>query len=93
MSLLPYSYTFQQVQEHTDQIWKFQRHDLIEEYHSRPPAPPPLILLSHLYLLVKKVVLKVPNKRHMQLSELPLPSSPQGTVLVSSGCRQGPRGW
>ncbi|XP_023571875.1 transient receptor potential cation channel subfamily M member 2 isoform X3 [Octodon degus] len=62
-----FNYTFQQVQEHTDQIWKFQRHDLIEEYHGRPPAPPPLILLSHLQLLVKRVVLKTPAKRHTQL--------------------------
>lgn len=65
----PASYTFQQVQEHTDQIWKFQRHDLIEEYHSRPPAPPPFILLSHLHLVIKRVVLKIPAKRHKQLSE------------------------
>ncbi|XP_076975263.1 transient receptor potential cation channel subfamily M member 2 isoform X2 [Tamandua tetradactyla] len=62
-----FNYTFQQVQEHTDQIWKFQRHDLIEEYHGRPPAPPPLIILSHLQLLVKRLVLKVPAKRHRQL--------------------------
>uniref|UniRef100_A0A2K5ELM0 Transient receptor potential cation channel subfamily M member 2 n=1 Tax=Aotus nancymaae TaxID=37293 RepID=A0A2K5ELM0_AOTNA len=66
-SLLPDSYTFQQVQEHTDQIWKFQRHDLIEEYHGRPPAPPPFILLSHLQLFIKRVVLKTPAKRHKQL--------------------------
>ncbi|XP_008565916.1 PREDICTED: transient receptor potential cation channel subfamily M member 2 [Galeopterus variegatus] len=62
-----FNYTFQQVQEHTDQIWKFQRHDLIEEYHSRPPAPPPFILLSHLQLFIKRVVLKIPAKRHKQL--------------------------
>ncbi|XP_021567214.1 transient receptor potential cation channel subfamily M member 2 isoform X2 [Carlito syrichta] len=62
-----FNYTFQQVQEHTDQIWKFQRHDLIEEYHGRPPAPPPFILLSHLQLFVKRVVLKIPAKRHKQL--------------------------
>ncbi|XP_032721096.1 transient receptor potential cation channel subfamily M member 2 isoform X1 [Lontra canadensis] len=62
-----FNYTFQQVQEHTDQIWKFQRHDLIEEYHGRPPAPPPFILLSHLHLFVKRMVLKVPAKRHRQL--------------------------
>ncbi|XP_045857855.1 transient receptor potential cation channel subfamily M member 2 isoform X2 [Meles meles] len=62
-----FNYTFQQVQEHTDQIWKFQRHDLIEEYHGRPPAPPPFILLSHLHLFVKRVVLKMPAKRHKQL--------------------------
>ncbi|XP_053513658.1 transient receptor potential cation channel subfamily M member 2 isoform X7 [Artibeus jamaicensis] len=61
------SYTFQQVQEHTDQIWKFQRHDLIEEYQGRPPAPPPFILLSHLHLFIKRVVLKIPAKRHKQL--------------------------
>lgn len=67
-SLLPDSYTFQQVQEHTDQIWKFQRHDLIEEYHSRPAAPPPFILLSHLQLFIKRVILKTPAKRHKQLS-------------------------
>ncbi|XP_011374673.1 transient receptor potential cation channel subfamily M member 2 [Pteropus vampyrus] len=59
--------TFQQVQEHTDQIWRFQRHDLIEEYQSRPPAPPPFILLSHLHLFIKRVVLKIPAKRHKQL--------------------------
>ncbi|KAJ0070569.1 hypothetical protein NL108_016259, partial [Boleophthalmus pectinirostris] len=38
-------------------IWKFQRYELIKEYHSRPAAPPPFILLSHLYLLVRRVVL------------------------------------
>lgn len=65
----PASYTFQQVQEHTDQIWKFQRHDLIEEYQGRPPAPPPFILLSHLHLFIKRVILKIPAKRHKQLSE------------------------
>lgn len=58
---------FQQVQEHTDQIWKFQRHDFIEEYQSRSPAPPPFILLSHLQLFIKRLVLKIPAKRHRQL--------------------------
>lgn len=62
------SYTFQQVQEHTDQIWKFQRHDLIEEYHGRPPAPPPLILLNHLQLLVRRGLLRQPATHH-KLSE------------------------
>lgn len=64
------SYTFQQVQEHTDQIWKFQRHYLIEEYHCRPAAPPPFILLNHLQLFVKRVILRKPAVRHRQLSKL-----------------------
>ncbi|XP_048362343.1 transient receptor potential cation channel subfamily M member 2 isoform X1 [Sphaerodactylus townsendi] len=64
-----FNYTFQQVQEHTDQIWKFQRHDLIEEYHGRPPAPPPFILFNHLQLFVKRVLLRKPAMRRKQLKE------------------------
>ncbi|EMP42661.1 Transient receptor potential cation channel subfamily M member 2 [Chelonia mydas] len=64
-----FNYTFQQVQEHTDQIWKFQRHDLIEEYHGRPAAPPPFILFNHLQLFIKRVLLRQPAKRHKQLKE------------------------
>ncbi|XP_060539079.1 transient receptor potential cation channel subfamily M member 2 isoform X1 [Pantherophis guttatus] len=64
-----FNYTFQQVQEHTDQIWKFQRHDLIEEYNGRPPAPPPFILLNHLQILVKRVFLQKPTTRHKQLKK------------------------
>ncbi|XP_041432693.1 transient receptor potential cation channel subfamily M member 2 isoform X2 [Xenopus laevis] len=64
-----FNYTFQEVQEHTDQIWKFQRHDLIEEYHGRPPAPPPFILCSHMYLFIKQVILHEPAGRQKQLKE------------------------
>ncbi|KAM3835803.1 LOW QUALITY PROTEIN: transient receptor potential cation channel subfamily M member 2 [Vipera latastei] len=64
-----FNYTFQQVQEHTDQIWKFQRHDLIEEYNGRPPAPPPFILLNHLQMFVKCVFLQKPTTRHKQLKK------------------------
>ncbi|PIO33879.1 hypothetical protein AB205_0083820 [Aquarana catesbeiana] len=64
-----FNYTFQQVQEHTDQIWKFQRHDLIEEYHGRPPAPPPFILLNHLHQFIKNVILHEPAGRQRQLKE------------------------
>uniref|UniRef100_A0A8C4FHA6 Transient receptor potential cation channel subfamily M member 2 n=1 Tax=Catagonus wagneri TaxID=51154 RepID=A0A8C4FHA6_9CETA len=64
-----FNYTFQQVQECTDQIWKFQRHGLIEEYQSRPPAPPPFILLNHVHLFIRRVVLKSPSKRHKQFKK------------------------
>ncbi|CAM9306625.1 unnamed protein product [Bubo scandiacus] len=64
-----FNYTFQQVQEHTDQIWKFQRHDLIEEYHGRPPAPPPFILLNHLQILVRRGLLRRPATCHKQLKK------------------------
>ncbi|XP_066544155.1 transient receptor potential cation channel subfamily M member 2 isoform X2 [Amia ocellicauda] len=55
------TYTFQEVQDNTDQIWKFQRYQLIKEYHSRPSAPPPLIILSHLYLFIRLLILGVKN--------------------------------
>ncbi|XP_029463786.1 transient receptor potential cation channel subfamily M member 2 [Rhinatrema bivittatum] len=64
-----FNYTFQQVQEHTDQIWKFQRHDLIEEYQGRPPAPPPFILFNHLHLFIKRVILHKSTPRYKQLKE------------------------
>ncbi|XP_078514877.1 transient receptor potential cation channel subfamily M member 2-like isoform X2 [Lissotriton helveticus] len=53
-----FSHTFSEVQDNTDQIWKFQRHNLIKEYSNRPPTPPPFILLNLLYFLVRYVILK-----------------------------------
>ncbi|CAL8372596.1 unnamed protein product [Arctogadus glacialis] len=52
-----FNYTFQVVHDNTDSIWKFQRYELIKEYHTRPAAPPPLILFSHLYLLIRRALL------------------------------------
>ncbi|CAB1338910.1 unnamed protein product [Coregonus sp. 'balchen'] len=42
-----FSYTFQVVQGNTDIFWKFQRYNLIVEYHSRPALAPPFIIISH----------------------------------------------
>uniref|UniRef100_A0A671N7Z5 Transient receptor potential cation channel, subfamily M, member 2 n=1 Tax=Sinocyclocheilus anshuiensis TaxID=1608454 RepID=A0A671N7Z5_9TELE len=53
---ITYSYTFQEVQDNTDTIWKFQRYELIKEYHSRPTLPPPFILLSHLILFIRGIL-------------------------------------
>ncbi|XP_069554701.1 LOW QUALITY PROTEIN: transient receptor potential cation channel subfamily M member 2 [Brachyistius frenatus] len=55
-----FNFTFQEVQDNTDRIWKFQRYELIKEYHSRPTAPPPFIIFSHLYLLIRSTVLRKP---------------------------------
>uniref|UniRef100_A0A8C8FNT2 Transient receptor potential cation channel subfamily M member 2 n=1 Tax=Oncorhynchus tshawytscha TaxID=74940 RepID=A0A8C8FNT2_ONCTS len=61
-----FNYTFQEVQDNTDTIWKFQRYELIKEYHSRPAAPPPLILLSHIFLFIRRIVLqRPPNKERL----------------------------
>lgn len=55
-----FNFTFEEVQDNTDRIWKFQRYELIKEYHSRPAAPPPFIIFSHLHLFVRSVVLRKP---------------------------------
>ncbi|CAJ1079221.1 transient receptor potential cation channel subfamily M member 2 isoform X1 [Xyrichtys novacula] len=55
-----FNFTFQEVQDNTDTIWKFQRYELIKEYHSRPAAPPPFIIFSHLYLFIRLLLLRRP---------------------------------
>lgn len=47
MLVHPHSYTFQLVQGNADIFWKFQRYNLIVEYHSRPALAPPFIIISH----------------------------------------------
>uniref|UniRef100_A0A8C7N794 Transient receptor potential cation channel, subfamily M, member 2 n=1 Tax=Oncorhynchus kisutch TaxID=8019 RepID=A0A8C7N794_ONCKI len=64
-----FNYTFQEVQDNTDTIWKFQRYELIKEYHSRPAAPPPLILLSHIFLFIRRIVLQRPPNSYRAFSE------------------------
>ncbi|XP_063806758.1 transient receptor potential cation channel subfamily M member 2-like [Pseudophryne corroboree] len=48
-----FSYTFEDIQSQSDQVWKFYRIDLIKEYNECPVVPPPFILLAHLYLALK----------------------------------------
>ncbi|KAB5577294.1 hypothetical protein PHYPO_G00208240 [Pangasianodon hypophthalmus] len=59
-----FNYTFEEVQGNTDIIWKFQRYELIKEYHSRPSLPPPFILLSHIYLFIRRVLLRQAPKKY-----------------------------
>ncbi|XP_067088532.1 transient receptor potential cation channel subfamily M member 4a [Osmerus mordax] len=56
-----FSYTFSKVQEHSDTYWKFQRYNLIVEYHSRSCLAPPFIILSHLNLFIKRHIRRIPS--------------------------------
>ena len=49
--LFIFSYTFTVVQENTDVHWKFQQYTMIKEYYTRPPTPPPFILINHIVLM------------------------------------------
>ncbi|XP_028669413.1 transient receptor potential cation channel subfamily M member 4a [Erpetoichthys calabaricus] len=64
-----FSYTFSTVQGCSDIHWKFQRYNLIVEYHNRPALPPPFIIFSHIHLFIKRCIRKVESikKRHFML--------------------------
>ncbi|KAM6980492.1 transient receptor potential cation channel subfamily M member 5 [Aplochiton taeniatus] len=67
-----FSYTFQVVQGKTDIFWKFQRYNLIVEYHSRPALAPPFIIISHCsQLLLSLCKRPEPKLEHLE-RELPV---------------------
>ncbi|XP_006872223.1 PREDICTED: transient receptor potential cation channel subfamily M member 1 [Chrysochloris asiatica] len=47
--------TFFEVKSISNQVWKFQRYQLIMTFHGRPVLPPPMILLSHVYIIYKRL--------------------------------------
>lgn len=59
-----FSNTFSDVQEKSDQIWKYERYNLVIEYHNRPGLVPPFILLSHIWLLLQYIHRKCTNKEN-----------------------------
>ena len=54
-AMVCFSNTFLQVNAISNQVWKFQRYSLVIEYELRPILPPPLIILCHVFLLVKYI--------------------------------------
>ncbi|KFO32444.1 Transient receptor potential cation channel subfamily M member 8 [Fukomys damarensis] len=48
-------YTVGTVQENNDQVWKFQRYFLVQEYCSRLNIPFPFVVFAYFYMVVKKV--------------------------------------
>ncbi|KAM9311866.1 transient receptor potential cation channel subfamily M member 1-like [Gastrophryne carolinensis] len=47
--------TFFEVKSISNQVWKFQRYQLIMTFHDRPVLPPPMIIFSHLYIILKRL--------------------------------------
>ncbi|KAG9471145.1 hypothetical protein GDO78_015679, partial [Eleutherodactylus coqui] len=64
-----FSYTFSKVQGNSDIYWKFQRYNLIVEYHNRPALAPPFIIISHIHTFIKRRIRKVQSQkiRHFML--------------------------
>ncbi|XP_072321342.1 transient receptor potential cation channel subfamily M member 1-like isoform X2 [Eucyclogobius newberryi] len=47
--------TFFEVKSISNQVWKFQRYQLIMTFHDRPILPPPLIVFPHIYLALRRI--------------------------------------
>uniref|UniRef100_A0A4W4GRG3 TRPM SLOG domain-containing protein n=1 Tax=Electrophorus electricus TaxID=8005 RepID=A0A4W4GRG3_ELEEL len=63
-----FSHTFSKVQERSDTHWKFQRFNVIVEYHSRPCLAPPFIVISHIHLIIKRNIRKIPSEKIHQFA-------------------------
>uniref|UniRef100_A0A8C9TB45 Transient receptor potential cation channel subfamily M member 1 n=1 Tax=Scleropages formosus TaxID=113540 RepID=A0A8C9TB45_SCLFO len=61
--------TFFEVKSISNQIWKFQRYQLIMTFNDRPVLPPPLIILSHIYILLKHICCRCRRKQEGELDE------------------------
>ncbi|CAH1272901.1 TRPM2 [Branchiostoma lanceolatum] len=44
-----FSFTFQKIQDNSEQVWRFHRYDLIYEFFDRPWGAPPVIILGHVW--------------------------------------------
>lgn len=60
---LALSNTFFEVKSISNQVWKFQRYQLIMTFHDRPILPPPLIIFSHLYILFNRLFRRCSRKK------------------------------
>ncbi|XP_025025677.1 transient receptor potential cation channel subfamily M member 8 [Python bivittatus] len=50
-----FGYTVGSVQENNDQVWKFQRYFLVQEYCSRLAIPFPFVIFAYIYMVMRKL--------------------------------------
>lgn len=56
------SYTFTQIQDTSDEHFKFARYELNKEYFDRPALPPPFIVIPHLVHIFRLMYSKIYKK-------------------------------
>ncbi|KAK7496878.1 hypothetical protein BaRGS_00011858 [Batillaria attramentaria] len=57
--------TFIRNNAYSREIWMFQRYQLIIEYEMRPVLPPPMIIITHMYLAMKYICRRCKGKRDL----------------------------
>uniref|UniRef100_A0ABI8A8Y6 Transient receptor potential cation channel subfamily M member 8 n=1 Tax=Felis catus TaxID=9685 RepID=A0ABI8A8Y6_FELCA len=63
-----FGYTVGTVQENNDQVWKFQRYFLVQEYCNRLNIPFPFVVFAYFYMVVKKCFQCCCKRRNMETS-------------------------
>ena len=85
----PTSYTVGTVQENNDQVWKFQRYFLVQEYCNRLNIPFPFVVFAYFYMVVKKCFQCCCKRRNMETSpcceSLSIPCPGTGAVISCGG--------
>ncbi|KAJ1180886.1 hypothetical protein NDU88_006097 [Pleurodeles waltl] len=61
--------TFFEVKSISNQVWKFQRYQLIMTFHDRPVLPPPMIIFSHMYIIIKSLCCRCKKKQEGEQDE------------------------
>ena len=59
--------TFEEVQKKSDQVWKYERYDLVIEYSNRPGLVPPFMILAHVWSMVTYVYRRYYQKKTPQI--------------------------
>ena len=60
--LFCFSYTFQTVQDNSTKVWRYYRLSLVSEYFDRPSFVPPIIIINHIFRLLRWIVYKKTKK-------------------------------
>ena len=47
---------YQETKDNADNIWKFERYDMIMEFKDKPILPPPLSIFENIYILIKLAI-------------------------------------
>ncbi|KAM7339676.1 hypothetical protein ACRRTK_000291 [Alexandromys fortis] len=63
-----FGYTVGTVQENNDQVWKFQRYFLVQEYCNRLNIPFPFVVFAYFYMVVKKCFKCCCKEKNMESS-------------------------
>ncbi len=55
MLMAQFTSTFMRLSRLSDQVWKYQRYHTILQYEQKPLLAPPLIIFSHIFILIKTI--------------------------------------